>query len=405
MERMIMKAATTIATDQGVFEAVISTESIDREQDIVSADAMVAALHKWNRPIPLSWNHGLKAADIFGHVDPQSARNTGGEVTVQGQVDLASQMGGEAWRSFKNRTVGFSFGYLIPKGGSAKRAGGGRNITQLDIFEITATPAPMNNDTRVLSTKANGGGGQIRIVNSMIGQAQEFIAAETDEDDIQSMNDILDALQDFLGDEADEGETDDSDDSDDSDGGKALVPAGARWLFPKAELAAARAGEIKAVWTTAMVNDLPDSAFLYVAPGGDKDSEGKTTPRSLRYFPVKDASGAVDQAHVRNALARIPQSNLPQSVKDTATAKARRLLDSNKSVDATGKETARSRPVDPLRVKADALALEFASDGESLKKPPARKDAPKPEPQLSVDELRERTRALYLSVLSGVDDS
>ena len=400
MERMIMKAATTIATDQGVFEAVISTESIDREQDIVSADAMVAALHKWNRPIPLSWNHGLKAADIFGHVDPQSARNTGGEVTVHGQVDLASAMGGEAWRSFKNRTVGFSFGYLIPKGGSAKRAGGGRNITQLDIFEITATPTPMNPDTRVLAFKATGGGGQIRIVNSMIGQAQEFIAAETDEDDIQAMTDVLHALQDFVDEEAGEGETADGDDAN----GKALVPAGARWLFPKAELAAARAGEIKAVWTTAMVNDLPDSAFLYVAPGGDKDSDGKTTPRSLRYFPVKDASGAVDQAHVRNALARIPQSNLPQSVKDTATAKARRLLDSSKSVDVTAQGTTRSRAVDPLRVKADALELEFLSDGESLRKPPAPTETPKARPALALDELRRRSRDETLRALSGVED-
>src|SRR5206468_8387090 len=84
-----------------------------------------------------------------------------------------------------------------------------------------------------------------------------------------------------------------------------------------------------AVWTTAYINDLPDSSFLYIEPGGTKDSDGKTTPRSLRHFPVRDANGAVDQAHVRNALSRIPQSNLSQAVKDAATAKAKRLLDSN----------------------------------------------------------------------------
>lgn len=153
MEHVLLKA-TTVAADLGEFEAVISTEAVDREKDIVSADAMVTALHKWNRPIPLSWNHGLKAEDIFGHVDPQSARNAAGEVVIQGKVDTESKMGGEAWRSFKNRTVGFSFGYLIPDGGSTKRKGGGRQITALDIFEVTATPAPMNNETRVLATKA-----------------------------------------------------------------------------------------------------------------------------------------------------------------------------------------------------------------------------------------------------------
>ena len=84
--------------------------------------------------------------------------------------------------------------------------------------------------------------------------------------------------------------------------------------------------DARAVWTTAYMDDLPDSAFLYVEPGGSKDGEGKTTPRSLRHFPVRDANGAVDLAHVRNALARIPQSDVPQAAKDAATAEAKRLL-------------------------------------------------------------------------------
>ena len=53
--------------------------------------------------------------------------------------------------------------------------------------------------------------------------------------------------------------------------------------------------------TTAATNDLPDSAFAYIEPGG-KVVGGKTEPRSLRHFPIQDA------AHVRNALARAPQS-------------------------------------------------------------------------------------------------
>lgn len=50
------------------------------------------------------------------------------------------------------------------------------------------------------------------------------------------------------------------------------------------------------------INDLPDSAFAYIEPGGKKDDQGKTTPRSKRHFPIHDA------AHVRNALARASQS-------------------------------------------------------------------------------------------------
>lgn len=84
--------------------------------------------------------------------------------------------------------------------------------------------------------------------------------------------------------------------------------------------------ETRATWTTAYINNLPDSSFLYIEGGGKKDPDGKTVPRSLRHFPYKDAAGNVDLPHLRNALARIPQSNLPQNVKDRAAAKARRIL-------------------------------------------------------------------------------
>jgi hypothetical protein len=79
-----------------------------------------------------------------------------------------------------------------------------------------------------------------------------------------------------------------------------------------------------AVWTRAYINNLPDSAFLFIEKGGTKDSEGKTTPRSLRHFPYKDSSGKVDLPHLRNALARIPQSNVEN--KDELTKKAERIL-------------------------------------------------------------------------------
>jgi len=83
---------------------------------------------------------------------------------------------------------------------------------------------------------------------------------------------------------------------------------------------------MKAVWTTAYINDLPDSAFFYIEPGGKKDSDGKTIPRSLRHFPYKDASGKVDAIHVRNALSRIPQSTVSQEAKNMATGSAKKVL-------------------------------------------------------------------------------
>src|SRR5512146_3191323 len=71
--------------------------------------------------------------------------------------------------------------------------------------------------------------------------------------------------------------------------------------------------------TAASINDLPDSAFAYIEPGGTKDSEGKTTPRSLRHFPIHDA------AHVRNALARLDQSPFGDKARAKVEAAARKM--------------------------------------------------------------------------------
>jgi len=68
------------------------------------------------------------------------------------------------------------------------------------------------------------------------------------------------------------------------------------------------AEDTKAKWTTAYINNLPDSAFLHIEAGGKKDEDGKTVPRSLRHLPVKDAEGKFDIEHVRNAIGRAPQA-------------------------------------------------------------------------------------------------
>ena len=81
-----------------------------------------------------------------------------------------------------------------------------------------------------------------------------------------------------------------------------------------------------ATWTAAYVNDLSDSAFLHVEAGGEKKN-GKTEPNALRHFPVKDAEGHPDAAHIRNALARIPDCNLPASVKAECHDKAEKMLE------------------------------------------------------------------------------
>jgi uncharacterized protein len=52
----------------------------------------------------------------------------------------------------------------------------------------------------------------------------------------------------------------------------------------------------------AVVNNLPDEVFAYVEPGGQRDSTGKTTPRTKRHFALND------EPAVRSALSQAPHS-------------------------------------------------------------------------------------------------
>lgn len=94
--------------------------------------------------------------------------------------------------------------------------------------------------------------------------------------------------------------------------------------------------EDKAKWTVAYKNNLPDSAFLFVESGGEKDDQGKTVPRSLRHLPYKDAEGNVALPQLRNAISRLGQSNtgttggdkwLTEAVRKRLMVKAQGILE------------------------------------------------------------------------------
>ena len=120
----------------------------------------------------------------------------------------------------------------------------------------------------------------------------------------------------------------------------------------------------RAQMTSASINDLPDSDFAYIEPGGSKDSSGKTVPRSLRHFPVHDA------AHVRNALARAPQSPFGEKAMPKIRAAAKKfgveVADDNTSqASSRTVEYMRSFPLDDVSIKpgdgrtVDAYAAVF----------------------------------------------
>lgn len=63
--------------------------------------------------------------------------------------------------------------------------------------------------------------------------------------------------------------------------------------------------ETDALWTTQYVDGLSDGCFAYIEPGGKKDGEGKTVPRSLRHLEYKNSEGQIDHDHLVAALAAL----------------------------------------------------------------------------------------------------
>ncbi len=88
----------------------------------------------------------------------------------------------------------------------------------------------------------------------------------------------------------------------------------------------------EAEWDQEYQNNLPNSAFAVIAPGGEKDEEGKTVPRTLRKLPYKNAQGNIDLPHLRNALARLNQIE-PASLRPAAKKKLCAAARSEKAED------------------------------------------------------------------------
>lgn len=79
-------------------------------------------------------------------------------------------------------------------------------------------------------------------------------------------------------------------------------------------LAMASKKKPEGAWSAGYIENLPDSHFLYIERGGKVDSEGRTNPRTLRHFPVKDDKGLYDESKLREALVEAGKSNIPTPI-------------------------------------------------------------------------------------------
>lgn len=149
--------------------------------------------------------------------------------------------------------------------------------------------------------------------------------------------------------------------------------------YPESEAGLEKAAK----WTTKYINDLPDSAFLYIEEGGEKDEEGKTTPRSNRHLPYKDTDGNVDCSHLKNATSRATQTDLPNDIQSKLKQKAQSLYNEHCGGQAFNSTEDDMEEVEKLKQEVSELK-EYISELESTKE----------ELEGSTEELRSKNEEL-----------
>lgn len=109
------------------------------------------------------------------------------------------------------------------------------------------------------------------------------------------------------------------------------------------------------------VKDLPDSAFAHIEPGGKKDAQGRTTPRSKRVWPLHTSDS------IRAALASIPRrKGIDAKTRDQALgrarAAARRMKIKTESLNSEADMDLADLTIEELRTQRPDLADELAAD-------------------------------------------
>jgi len=128
----------------------------------------------------------------------------------------------------------------------------------------------------------------------------------------------------------------------------------AQWEADKARGSKARRSAVtvaaRAQMDTAEINNLPDSAFAYIEPGGKKDASGRTVPRSLRHFPIHD------KAHADNAAGRIAQGAEfgKEALPKVRAAQKKFGSDTDDSGSASRAELMRDYPLEDLHIVRSA---------------------------------------------------
>jgi hypothetical protein len=136
--------------------SIAATWTLDRAGEQIRRGAFTDTISQWRlsrKAVPVHYDHeGGDPAYVIGTIDPMKMRETSEGLLVEEQLDLEhSAVAREAWRAMRSGAISLSFGFLTLKSHNEDTI---RVLDQLDLYEISLTPSPMNPATRVLSMKS-----------------------------------------------------------------------------------------------------------------------------------------------------------------------------------------------------------------------------------------------------------
>lgn len=118
----------------------------DREGDVILPSALEAAAKSGHRPNILI-EHRNDA--VAGVIDSMQVTDRGLE--VEGQIDLAGDVGRKAYDQLRTRELGaLSIGFM----GRAEKSGRTRVFTEIELREISIVREPMNAGARIAAVKS-----------------------------------------------------------------------------------------------------------------------------------------------------------------------------------------------------------------------------------------------------------
>lgn len=137
-------------TAEGQFSAIISTDAIDRDGEIVAREAFTGSLAK---SIPLIQSHDWGSLPVGRGVIGQNAEGT----TLTGSFFLDTQQGAEAYKTAKNMAdlQEFSVGFRPLKSEFVLLDGKNvRKITDMELFEASLVLVGAARGTRLMGIKS-----------------------------------------------------------------------------------------------------------------------------------------------------------------------------------------------------------------------------------------------------------